>query len=346
MSRRKRLVTLVVSVVAAFALIVVFFSSRGGSDYAGPGSGKAVVIVVRGDSLSGIANTLVEAGVVASDSAFLDAARGNDKSQTIGPGRYTLRREMSGEGALALMLDPQSRADSRLVLPEGLRLNQSIQTTAQATGIPTESLDESLKKSAELGLPAWADGQPEGMLFPASYDLAGDETADDVVKMLFKRFNQESKDLDLEARAAALQFASTQADPYSIMTIASMIQAEGHPADYTKVSRVIYNRLEAGMPLQLDSTVAYGLGITQISLTGDQLKSQTPYNTYVNKGIPPTPINSPGSAAIKAALSPAKGKWLYFVTVNPDTGETRFARNYSKFLRDKAVLTEYLRTHG
>ncbi|MDP2013792.1 MAG: endolytic transglycosylase MltG [Actinomycetota bacterium] len=341
MSRRNRLVTLVVSVVAVLALIVVFVASGGGSDFSGPGTGKAVVIVVRGDSLSGIANTLVQAGVVASESAFLDAAQGNDKSQTIGPGRYTLLREMSGEGALALMLDPKSRADSRLVLPEGLRLQQSVQTTAQATGIATESLDESLKNSAALGLPAWAKGQPEGMLFPASYDLAGDESADDVVKMLFKRFNQESRELDLEARAAALQ-----SDPYSIMVIASMIQAEGHPGDYTKVSRVIYNRLEAGMPLQLDSTVAYGLGITQLSLTGEQLKSDTPYNTYVNKGIPPTPINSPGSAAIMAALSPAPGKWLYFVTVNPDTGETRFARNYSKFLRDKAVLTEYLRTHG
>ncbi len=341
MKPRSRLIVVVVSVVAVLALLVVFIANRGGSDYPGPGSGKAVVIVVRGDSLSGIANTLVEAGVVASDAAFLDAAKANDKSQTIGPGKYTLLREMSGEGALALMLDPKSRADSRLVLPEGLRLNQSIDTASQATGIPTASFDESLQHAVDLGLPTWAKGQPEGMLFPASYDLAGDESADAVLRMLFKRFNQESRALDLEGQAAVLG-----QDPYSMLIIASMIQAEGHPADYPKVARVIYNRLALGMPLQLDSTVAYGLGITQISLTADQLRSDTPYNTYVHKGIPPTPINSPGSAAIKAALDPAKGRWLYFVTVNPDTGETRFARNYAKFLRDKAVLQEYLRTHG
>ncbi|HBJ73128.1 MAG TPA: endolytic transglycosylase MltG [Actinobacteria bacterium] len=341
MTRRNRLITLVVSVVALLALLLVFVTSRGGSDFSGPGSGEAVVIVVRGDSLSGIANTLVAAGVVASDTAFLDAAKSNDKAQTIGPGRYTLRQQMSGEGALELMLDPKSRADSRLVLPEGLRLSQSIDASSEATGIPKEAFDDALAEPESLGIPAWAGDMPEGLLFPASYDLAGDETASAVLKMLVERFNQESRDLDLESRSAAQQL-----DPYSVVIIASMIQAEGHPADYAKVARVIYNRLDADMPLQLDSTVAYGLGITQISLTADQLKSDTPYNTYVNRGLPPTPINSPGTAAIEAALAPAKGRWLYFVTVNPDTGETRFARNYQKFLRDKAVLQEYLRNQG
>ncbi len=340
MTPRNRLITLVVSVVAALALLLVFIVSRGGSDFPGPGSGRAVVIVVRGDSLSGIANTLVEAGVVASDTAFLDAAKANDKAQSIGPGRYTMLKEMSGEGALTLMLDPKSRADSRLVLPEGLRVKQSVDIASQATGIPSASFDEALGKSADLGLPVWAKGQPEGMLFPASYDLAGDETAPDVVKMLFKRFNQESKALNLEAGAAALNL-----DPYSVMIVASLVQAEGNPSDYAKIARVVYNRLAAGMPLQLDTTVAYGLGITQVSLTADQLKSDTPYNTYLHAGLPPTPINSPGSEAIKAALHPAPGKWRYFVTVNLETGKTVFARNYQKFLRAKAELQAYLQAH-
>ncbi|MDO8731245.1 MAG: endolytic transglycosylase MltG [Actinomycetota bacterium] len=341
MTRRNRLITLLVTVGAVLALLVVFISSRGGSDFPGPGSGKAVVIVVRGDSLSGIANTLVEAGVVASDSAFLDAAKDNDKSQSIGPGRYSMLREMSGEGAVALMLDPKSRADSRLVLPEGLRLKQSVEDASQATGLATQDFDDALAHSSDLGLPTWAKGQAEGMLFPASYDLAGDESAPDVLKMLFTRFNQESKALNLESGAAALKL-----DPYSIMIVASMVQAEGNPSDYSKIARVVYNRLEAGTPLQLDTTVAYGLGITRVSLTADQLRTDTPYNTYLHAGLPPTPINSPGSAAIKAALSPAKGKWKYFVTVNLETGKTVFARNYQKFLRAKAELQAYLKAHG
>lgn len=341
MTPRGRLVAVLAAALAVVMLVVVFVVNRGAEDFPGPGSGGAVVIVVRGDSLSGIANTLVEAGVVASDQAFLDAAAANPKSQTIGPGRYSMLQGMSGEGALALMLDPKARADSRLVLPEGLRLSQSLDTAAQATGIARESFDQALAEPAGLGIPAWAKDRPEGLLYPASYDLAGDETAPAVLKMLFRRFTQASGDLNLESRAAAMQ-----SDPYTVMIIASLVQAEGHPDDYAKVARVIYNRLDAGMPLQLDSTTAYGLGITQLSLTADQLKSDTPYNTYVHRGLPPTPINSPGSQAIEAALAPAKGRWLYFVTVNPDTGETRFARNYQKFLRDKAVLQEYLRNHG
>jgi UPF0755 protein len=100
------------------------------------------------------------------------------------------------------------------------------------------------------------------------------------------------------------------------------------------------------MPLQLDTTVAYGLGITKVSLSADELRSDTPFNTYVRTGLPATPINSPGAAAIEAALNPAKGPWVYFVTVNLDTGETVFAKNYAKFLTAKARLQAFLKSQG
>ena len=99
-------------------------------------------------------------------------------------------------------------------------------------------------------------------------------------------------------------------------------------------------------PQRLDSTVAYGLGVTRLNLTQQQLDSSTPFNTYVIKGLPPTPINSPGDAAIEAALNPAKGDWLYFVTVNPDTKETKFAKSYAKFLKLKAEYQAYLNSKG
>jgi UPF0755 protein len=335
----RRIVT--ATVLAVLAIIAVFFLTRGPADFAGPGQGKATVIVARGDSISGIANALTEAEVVASPDAFIQAANDNAKSKSIGPGRYTMLKEMSGTGAVELMLDPKSRADSRLVLPEGLRINQSLEETSSATSIPVGQLNDALQGASELGLPAYANGNAEGFLFPASYDLAGDETADSTLKMLFTRFNQASKDLNLEAAAKALGQS-----PYNIMKVASLVQAEGHPRDYAKIARVIYNRLKSGMPLQLDTSVAYGLGITEVSLSADQLRSDTPFNTYVNVGLPQTPINSPGEAAIKAALNPAKGPWLYFVTVNLDTGETIFAKNYNKFLKAKAELQNYLKNYG
>jgi UPF0755 protein len=275
--------------------------------------------------------------VVKSAGAFVSAEAANEGSSRIGPGTYTLKRLMSGAGAVALMLDPVSRASSRVVLPEGLRLTQTIETAAIASKIPVSEFDAVLQDPAQLNLPSWAKDQPEGFMFPAAYDLTGDESAMSLLQDFVDRFNQASSDTDLVSRSAVIGMS-----PYDVLIVASLLQGEGTPNDFAKIARVIYNRLDAGMPLQLDSTVAFGLGITRLSLTQAQLDSQTPYNTYVIKGLPPTPINSPGEAAINAALNPAKGSWIYFVTVNPDTKETKFARSYEKFLRLKREYLAYL----
>ena len=331
----------IVSIVAVIALFIAYFMTKGPSDFPGPGSGSAVVVVVRGDSISGIGNALTQAGVVASADAFVNAANANPKSKSIGPGKYTMLKEMSGQGAVEYMLDPKSRAESRLILPEGLRLDQSLEAASKATNIPVADFNEAVKHANQLGLPAYAKNQAEGFLYPASYDLAGDETADSTLSMVFARFAKASKQLNLESKAAALGKT-----PFEVMTIASLVQAEGNPTDYNKIARVIYNRINQGMPLQFDTTVAYGLDITKVSLNAAELQKDTPYNTYVHKGLPVGPINSPGAAAINAALNPAKGPWVYFVTVNLETGETKFAKKYSKFLKAKAELQAYLKNHG
>ena len=126
------------------------------------------------------------------------------------------------------------------------------------------------------------------------------------------------------------------------MIVASLLQAEAAPADFGKVARVIYNRLEADMPLQFDSTVSYALGVTKLQLSEEQLKTPSPYNTYLRRGLPPRPINSPGEAAIEAALSPPKGKWLYFVLIDPASRETKFAKTYDEFLKLKKQYQQNL----
>jgi UPF0755 protein len=147
--------------------------------------------------------------------------------------------------------------------------------------------------------------------------------------------------LDLVARAEEIGRT-----PYEVLIVASLVQAEVLPEDMRKAAAVVYNRLDDDMPLQFDSTVSYALGITELQLSADQLETESEYNTYQNTGLPPTPINSPGEAALEAALDPAKGKWLYFVTVNPDTRETKFARDYDRFLKLKSQLQEYLAENG
>jgi UPF0755 protein len=174
-------------------------------------------------------------------------------------------------------------------------------------------------------------------MFPASYDLTGDETARSLLRQLVKRFNQASADVSLEQRAKDVGLT-----PYQVLVVASLLQAEAAPNDFGKVARVIYNRLAADMPLQLDSTVSYALGVTALQLSEDQLRTPSPFNTYLRRGLPPRPINSPGEAAIEAALSPPKGKWLYFVLLDPKTRETKFAKTYDDFLALKKQYQQNL----
>lgn len=297
------------------------------TDYAGSGSGEVVVVVSSGDTLTEIAQKLQKSGVVLSADSFVNAASVDERASSIGPGKYTMRQQMSSIDALELMLDPASRADSRLVLPEGLRLEQTVAIAAKATELPKADFQKVLQDPAQLDLPAFAKNRPEGFMFPATYDLTGEETAKSTLRQLVKRFKQASADVGLEQRASEVGLS-----PYEVLIVASLVQAEVVPGDFAKAARVIYNRLDAGMPLQLDSTVSYALGITDIQLNEDQLKTSSPYNTYVRRGLPPRPINSPGEAAMEAALNPAKGTWLYFVSIDPRTDETKFARTYDRFL--------------
>jgi UPF0755 protein len=323
-------VVLVVGALVALGFIVLR-GSQGADDYAGSGTGSVSVVIKSGSTLTQMGQVLAKADVVKSSAAFVAAAAGNPRSSSIGPGKYTMRAQMSGASAVDLMLDPASHAGSRLVLPEGLRLTQTVQAASEASGIASKEFTAVLENPKNLGLPTWAKNRPEGFLFPATYALTGEDTATSLLTSFVKRFNQASAGLNLEANAAKIGRT-----PYQVLKVASLLQAEGSPADFAKVARVIYNRLDKGMPLQLDSTVSYALGKIDIQLNAQELKTDSPYNTYINTGLPPTPINSPGEDAIKAALNPEQGDWLYFVTVDPVTRETKFTSSYQKFLKFKA----------
>lgn len=339
-SRVRRIVGIAALVALLGVGVWIFLNIRSTAesmDYAGPGSGSVVVVVASGDSLTTIGKSLEAADVVRSTDAFLKAARADERSATIGPGSYRLLQQMTAADALALMLDPTSRADSRLVIPEGLRLDQTVNRIANQTDISKRDLRQALRDGQALGLPEWSGGEPEGFLFPATYELTGEETADSVLRSLVRRFNQAAADVNLVARAEEMDRS-----PYEILTIASLIEAEVAPADFRKAARVVYNRLKADMPLQFDSTVGYALGITELQLSKEQMETASPFNTYRNKGLPPTPINSPGEAALEAALDPARGNWLYFVSVDPAAGITKFTNDYDEFLAFKREFRENL----
>ncbi|MBM7787929.1 endolytic transglycosylase MltG [Tenggerimyces flavus] len=296
-------------------------------DYSGAGTGKVTIEVKAGETSTKIGATLENKDVVKSAKAFTTAAKSDQRSRSIQPGFYNLRSQMSAAAALALLLDPKSRVLERVTIAEGLRLKVILDTLSKQTKLPRADFDAALKNPAGLGMPAYAK-KPEGFLYPATYDIDPGTTAESLLTQMVTRYNEEADQLGLVDGAKGVGRS-----PLQVMTIASLVQAEARrPEDFGKVARVIYNRLAKGQKLQFDSTVHYAVGkFDKVSSTAKDRASTNPYNTYKYVGLPPGPINAPGEDALIAALEPTAGDWLFFVTTNPDTGETKFATTGEQF---------------
>jgi UPF0755 protein len=322
---------------------------EGTPDYPGPGTGEVVFEVESGDSSAEIARNLKDEDIVKSVEAFVNAANANPESKSIQVGFYEMRLQMKAEDALELLIDPSNAVAAAITIPEGLRVVDIVALLAKNTDFSKKQFEKALADPAKLGLPDYADGNPEGYLFPATYEFGPNLKPLDMLKAMVTRWQQAAADVDLEAKAQALGYT-----PHEMMTIAAMLEAEGR-GDYTpKIARVIYNRLEiepnpsAGF-LQIDATVNYALGRPGVvRLTQEEIDSvaDSPYNTYKQKGLPPGPIEAPGQAAMEAALNPAKGTWFYYVTVNLATGETKFATTPEEFQQYKDELDEYCQTQS
>lgn len=330
------LLVLVVVLVAAVGGGKVLLSRFGGPapDYAGAGNGQVTIQVPKGATATDIGEVLHEADVVKSVRAFRDVARKDRRSLGIQPGYYRLRLRMRASTALDLLLDPAARLRSRVTIPEGTTVERTLQLIAKnVSDVRLASLREAAANPAVLGLPAYAKNRLEGFLFPATYDIEPGTSAVDVLRTLVEEFTVRAERLDLEARAAALHIT-----PYQALVVASLIEAEtGEASDRGKVARVVYNRLKVPMKLQFDSTVkyAYGLrGVTKTRLLYRDLAIASPYNTYRVDGLPPTPIDSPGEAALEAALEPTAGPWRYFVVIDTQ-GHSAFATTAEEFARLK-----------
>jgi UPF0755 protein len=315
-------------------------------DFDGPGRGKVSFEVHEGDSLAEMGRNLKDQGVVASVQAFTDAANGDPDSTGIQVGFYALRKQMSAEDALAVLVDPENLVRETVTVPEGLRVEEVLDTLAAKTDFSKAQYAKVLANPGKLGLPDYAEGNPEGYLFPSTYDLGPKDTPTTILTMMVDRWKQAADDAGLEGAAADLGYT-----PAELMTVASLVQAEGRGENMPKIARVIYNRLEnpdngeTNGLLQIDASVNYGLDRKLgVALTTDQLQRDTPYNTYTRPGLPPTPIEAPGDDAIAAAAHPADGPWLYYVTVDLRTGETKFTDDYAQFQRYKAEFQRYCET--
>ncbi|MFF2308158.1 endolytic transglycosylase MltG [Streptomyces sp. NPDC058128] len=302
-------------------------------DYAGTGSGDVQVEIPKGALGNEIGNILKKAGVVKSVDAFVSAQGRNSKGLSIQAGVYTLKKEMSAENAVKMMLDPASQAN--LVIPEGKRNAWVYDQLDKRLDLkPGTAKEVARAKADSLGLPDWAKKHPdikdplEGFLYPASYPVAKSSKPEDALRKMVARANQEYAKLDLAAKAKGLGVEG----PWELLTVASLVQAEGKTHDdFRKMAEVIYNRLapdnrETFQLLQFDSTLNYLKGQSEIKISEKEANSNTdPYNTYKHKGLPPGPISNPGNDALAAMLDPTKDGWIYFVATD-GMSKTEFAK--------------------
>ncbi|MGC0333225.1 UPF0755 protein [Streptomyces sp. SAI-170] len=320
-----------------------FYQDRFGAapDYAGDGTSQMVTVQIPKGALGyEIGRRLKEAGVVKSVDAFVSAQSQNPDGDTIQAGAYLLRKQMSAASAVEMMLDPKSQ--NNVMVAPGQRNLRVYKLIDEKLGLPagtTKKVSET--KYDSLGMPDWANDNKdikdplEGFLYPGTYPAAKGMKPESVLKEMVGRATAKYEEYDLAAKAEALNLK----DPLDVLTVASLVQAEGKTEDdYRKMAEVIYNRLkptntETNQKLQFDSTYNYLMNQSDIHIGEDEINSNPdPYNTYKYRGLPPGPIGNPGEEAMRATLNPTDDGWLYFVATD-GMHNTEFAKTYAQHQR-------------
>ncbi|QNK79581.1 endolytic transglycosylase MltG [Nakamurella sp. PAMC28650] len=347
--RKRRTRQTVLAVVVLLLLIaggVVAFKwwrtdSTAIPDFQGTGTTETVVRVSGGDSLTDIADTLATDNVVASSKAFVAAASNNADVAKIKTGFYKVRLHASAAAAVTALTASTARVGELRLIPgqqladvtakNGKVTDGYISQITKAACVPLNGVSNCFDAAAlwqveqtadpkDLRVVSWAwnaiakapdpKKRLEGMLVPGDYDIQPGSTPLEALQQVMQASAANWNATDIVADAAAVSRS-----PYDVAIVASLIEREGNSTSMTKVARVTYNRLAISMRLQFDSTVDYALGKSQVSTTSAERENPSPYNTYLRAGLPPTPITSPGPAALDAALNPDDGNWLFFVKI-------------------------------
>jgi len=281
------------------------------------GENEVTLEIPSGATGSDVGRILFSHGVVASSSAYFAIAVADKKSERVSPGNHRLSRRISAAQALTQLLDP-ARIPNLIKVFEGAWRSEVVSSMITYGFTASEVTTAFAKVVIPKGF-----SNSEGLLFPAQYSFPKGTSALEAVQAMVERFKAEQVGQELLS-------ANGKYTPLQLLTIASIVQAESDTSDFKKVAQVIFNRLNISMPLQMDSTVHYVKKVRgQIFLSTDSTLINSPFNTYQHYGLPPSPIGNPGVKAMQAALKPAIGDWLYFITVAP--GDTRFTVSNSEF---------------
>jgi UPF0755 protein len=315
----------------AYDQIKNFVSQFQIEDYEGAGGPNTTITIENGDNGAAVARKLVEADVIKSfDAIYRDMLR---TDFTIYPGTYEFPTQIPGATALRILIEGKNRVVSQITIPEGRRIQQIKELLAEEFGFTSLEMDAALE--SQMSRVSKEAPTLEGYLFPATYTFDPGVTATQVISTMVDRMEAELKSHKVEL-----------IDAHDLLSIAALIQAEGKIADdFFKISRVFANRLDIGMALQSDPTVKYRYEGEQSNFTDGVRDASNPFNTYIYPGVPVGPVGNPGSLAIDAALRPADGDWLFFVSINLRTGETVFSETLAEHEKAADLYRAWLRAN-
>lgn len=331
---RSRRVLWVLGGIGAFLVIVaggfVWWVNQQ-IDPPGPPGGKVSFEVPEGGTITDLAGDLEELGVISNSLVFRFYAR-QENFEAVQAGTYEDLRTNSAMGDVIEVLADGPAAPppaAEVTVVPGLRLTEVVPVlTANLPEFDDSELAAALAAARSVYMPADSTNL-EGFLYPDTYRIEDGDEADEAVLI-----NQMTARFDEMAAAAGIDESAARVGltPYEVVIVASIIEREAQkPEDQAKVAQVIYNRLAQGMNLEIDATLLYGIGHKE-TLTQSDLETDTPYNTRLYAGLPPTPIAMPGQGAIEAALNPEPGSWLFYVLADEDGGHF-FTDDYDEFLR-------------
>lgn len=279
------------------------------------------VVIPRGATAVTISDLLEQHGIVSDGTRFRNYVKAQNQGTDFHPGRYQFQAGTDYNVIIRKLNKGPVPQEVKLVIPEGYRITQIVDSL-KAVGMSPKAYKAAL---AHTPPPAgWGATSMEGFLFPATYTIKPHEKPQTLIDQQLAAFQDAFSQVDMKyARSKNLT-------DYDVLKIASMIEREaGAPSDRAKIAAVIYNRLHLQMALGIDATLLYEYGSWTHQLTESELHADTPYNTRVRQGLPPTPISNPGLASLQAAAHPADVDYLYYVAHN---GRTYFTNSYNDFV--------------
>lgn len=338
--KKRRIITIAVLILIVLAIIWKMNScvSWMYKPYDPNDDTEYTIDISEGSGASEVAKTLYENKIIRNGTAFKDVLKDLDLEKHIKSGKFVLKRSMTLEEIANTIAGKGDNAEDsagetvKVTIPEGFELTRIAQRLEEKGLVSSEEFLQECKNVDKYKekfdfLSTINNDSLEGFLFPATYEIKPGSSSEEIITMMLKAFENIYNKLNADGDIKDLN---------SLITLASIVEREAKLEEERPIiAKVFLNRIDKNIRLQSCATIQYALGERKANLSNEDLKIDSPYNTYTHDGLPPAPIANPGEASIVASMNPADVDYLYFVVKPGSDGAHNFSSDYNDFLKDK-----------